>query len=402
MTSLWRGCGAAACGAGSLLAVVWAQGGNTPAPGPVIPHVVQGQTASRVPIDFYIFSWQEFFALNWPARMGAGGLPERGSADTTKKIGDLDVPRVWETWKTDYELFPPQPKDKVVTPTPWSSWDAAVPVCNAAPGARLLPFVAKGESVIAAGVNQAMGGPLVDQHGQYVRYEVRINQSEYEETVTKSWFLRRNLTTYPRPPNLFNASTPTAYGAIELEAAWRVMTDGEKQANPRRYYMAEVTVVDPKTGKCSGQTATVGLIGFHIAHKTEPFKAWVWSTFEQVDNVPAEGVPPPVLGYSLYDGKDQSTSLKTWGFSPASAYKPVDPKSLPIPPAQSIQTNRLNAIRTDIKALNDRVHQLPDITGTVWANYELVETQWQTSFPDPIRVSKIGRASCRERVCQYV
>jgi hypothetical protein len=352
----------------------------------VIPHLVAGQAGSHVPNDFYVFSWQEFLALNWPALVPAGQLPQRGIPDTSKSIGDSGV-RVWETWKTDYELFPAQPSSGVVTPTPWSSWDVAVPICPAPAASKLLPFVAKGESAIPGGVNQAMGGPLVDQHGEYVRFEVRVNQSEYGETVTKSWFLRKNLTVYPKPPNLFSASTPDTYGAIELKAAWRIMTPQEKQAKPPRYYMSDAQIVDPKTGKCSSQAVTVGLVGFHIAHKTDVFQAWVWSTFEQVDNVPADGTPPPPLGYSLYDGKTMNTPLKFWGFSPASAYRPHDANSLKPAPTTPVQVLRLNAIKSDVQTLNNQVHQVTGIKGTVWENYELVDAQWQRDFPNPIKVS---------------
>src|SRR5258708_32728963 len=164
---------------------------------------------------------------------------------------------------------------------------------------------------------------------------------------------------------------------MELRAAWRIMTEQEKQAKPPRYYMSEAQVIDPKTGKCSDKTVTVGLIGFHIAHKTGVFKAWVWSTFEQVDNVPADGVPPPALGYSLYDGKNQQPFLKSWGFFSGAAYKPVDPQSLKPAPTTPVQVIRLDPIKSEIKALNDQVHQVAGIKGTVWENYELVDAQWQ-------------------------
>ncbi len=383
MISFLRFAGVAGMISCAVLGVVLAQ---APTPSPTIPYVVPGQTGHHVPPEFFLFSWQEFFALNWPAEVPPGQPPKRGVPDRSKTIGDLGVPRVWETWKTDYELFPPQPSTGEVTPTPWESWQVAVPVCPPNPGMKLLPFVAKGESIIPGGVNQAMGGPLVDQHSQYVRYEVRVNQSEYTETVGKKWFLRKNLTVYPNPPSLFHESEPGTYGAMELKAAWRIMTEQEKQAKPPRYYMSEAQVIDPKTGKCSDKTVTVGLIGFHIAHKTGVFKAWVWSTFEQVDNVPADGVPPPALGYSLYDGKTDSASLKFWGFDPTGAYQPKDPHSLN-PNPTAVQVKRLYPIRSPIKTLNDQVHQVDGIKGTVWENYELVDAQWQNAFPDTIKVS---------------
>src|SRR6266850_312952 len=46
-----------------------------------------------------IFSWQEFIALNWPAKDH-----ERGVPDWHKKISDAGT-RVWETWKEEYEVY---------------------------------------------------------------------------------------------------------------------------------------------------------------------------------------------------------------------------------------------------------------------------------------------------------
>ena len=249
-------------------------------------------------------------------------------------------------------------------------------------------MVAKGESVFPGGLNQAMGGPLVDQHGKYVRYEVRINQQEYNETRDKQWYLRKNLKNYPDSPNLFTSSTADSYGAIELKAAWRIMTPEEIQAQPPRYYMTQARVVDVKTHQCSAQPVTVGLVGFHIAHKTGIFNAWVWSTFEQVDNVPDGSRPEPTLHYSLNSGKPPTiTSLKNWGFSPANAYRPVDAANLKPENTTPTETVRLNPISAEIAALNKSVQDLPAVKGTVWDKYELVETQWQTAFPTEIKIS---------------
>src|SRR5260370_24638293 len=119
---------------------------QAPAPSPTIPYVVPGQTGHRAPLDFFLFSWQEFYALNWPAEVPAGQPPRRGAPDRTKTIGDLGVPRVWETWKTDYELFPPQPATGEVTPTPWESWVVAAPVCSPNPTNETMTLLSTGWS----------------------------------------------------------------------------------------------------------------------------------------------------------------------------------------------------------------------------------------------------------------
>ena len=95
-----------------------------------IPHLVPGKDGERQKINFYVFSWDEFLALNWPALTGPGGLPVRGAPDPNKKPGDSGT-RVWETWKADYELFLDQAGHAPpLTPTDWSSWDLPVQVCS--------------------------------------------------------------------------------------------------------------------------------------------------------------------------------------------------------------------------------------------------------------------------------
>src|SRR5580658_6557083 len=46
-----------------------------------------------------IFSWEEFFALNWPAKPGQRGVP-----DESRPFSDPAGPRVWETWKESFEV----------------------------------------------------------------------------------------------------------------------------------------------------------------------------------------------------------------------------------------------------------------------------------------------------------
>ena len=51
--------------------------------------------------DFDNFAWRAFIALNWPSLTD----PEhRGVADRAKALGDPG-PRVWETFKSRFELF---------------------------------------------------------------------------------------------------------------------------------------------------------------------------------------------------------------------------------------------------------------------------------------------------------
>src|SRR5580700_7489739 len=69
------------------------------------------------------FAWRAFVALNWPALADAS---HRGLPDRAKTLGDLG-PRVWETFKSRYELFQAGPDGRPVAPHPWASYEALNP-----------------------------------------------------------------------------------------------------------------------------------------------------------------------------------------------------------------------------------------------------------------------------------
>ncbi len=73
--------------------------------------------------SFDNFAWRAFIALNWPSLPGARN---RGEPDRAKSLGDPG-PRVWETFKSRYELFEVGPNGKPAPPSPWASFDGRNP-----------------------------------------------------------------------------------------------------------------------------------------------------------------------------------------------------------------------------------------------------------------------------------
>jgi hypothetical protein len=350
-----------------------------------LPHVVNNSDHGRPAFDQ--FSWESFIALNWPAKIGSDGRPVRGVADTSKNVGDAG-PRVWESWKADYELF----QDEGVPPSDWSSYDIVHAPCGIKSDSQLnvkiLPLVAKGASVLPGGVNQAMGGPLIDQHGKPVRYEIHLNQSYYDFVKNKQYYLQKNLPQFPSQPVDFPISTPNSYGVVEIKAAWREMSVAELN-DPNissRYYIVDAVVAVPASNPLDCFETKLGLVGLHIAHKSAPFNQWIWSTFEQEDNVPEyiyqqpqpNPTPPPPGGYSFYNiaqPPPPQTGANA-GYLPRSAWKPFDPtKPFPKTPTQ---VARVNSIPVLTQQMNAQVRVMNKIRGTVWEHYKLIETQWPT------------------------
>lgn len=370
--------------------------------------VVSGQIPLAVPLPsqinnplqlrpfFDYFSWESFIALNWPAAAGQRGQPDRPNDDNVFLKAAAGTPVVWNTYKTSLDLF----GTGTNRPSPWSAPDTPSGQCPAPqPGQQSLVFMSKGNTPLMD-VQQAFSYPLVDQRGNYVFYDVRYNQAFYEfvrgqegQEATYLYLLKNlqaqeNTPTGVQMPMTSPSPSPTV-GAIMIKSAWRIKTDRDDAS---RYYTTTAQVVDPLTEKCTQQTAL--LVGLHIAHKVSPFSEWVWSTFEQVDNVPpdaaAGGGPtptPPPNGYSFNNGTNQPAAAR--GYS----YRPPNPPSVggsptPTPtasptPLVPVQVLRLNPIPNtpagqSTREVNAYYQQL--LRGTVWQYYQLVVTQWPFNF----------------------
>lgn len=310
------------------------------------------------------FSWRQFIALTWPARLGSSEPYPRGSPDTARRPGDVSVPGVWETWKADFELLLPGG----AAPADWRSFASPSP-CDAK--AELVPY----QKVLGSfdgyhGLNQAFSGPLVSQNRQYVRYETRVNRTAYQFILAPGapfpgpLYLTKNL------PGSGTANPALRFpsGSVTVKAAWRVLT-GVPEAQRQRYYVTRASLLDPLTGRCT--VTDVGLLGLHIVNKTPSLPGWVWSTFEHVDNLP----------HALSDN-DPAT--------------PPSPRSEPLsrcnPPQRNpapTQVVRKHPIADSTRRTNEAWHRTEGVKGTVWENYQLVMTQWPTEdggmFPDANR-----------------
>ena len=333
------------------------------------------------PIDFFDdFSWRTFLALNWPSKPAA-----RGEADASKSVGDLAAPRVWETWKADYEAFQPGG----ARPTEWVSFDAVTP-CVDIPfkdggKARLLAAFAKFANFDEAQFGITLANPLVAQNQTYTRYEVRLNRDEYDFIRDKQLYSRtvlQNLT----------ADLDFTPNSIEVKAAWRELTAAELPTAKARYYVIKARVQNPLNNNVC-EDRDMALVGFHIVQKTPLRPQWVWSSFEHVDNVPDPSAPSPAAAYSYNSNKPPQT------LEPSQPPPALTQSNPPIPDPTPMQVVRLQPLLTPSNsnlpgvtgtvATNARYQSA--LAGTVWANYQLVVTQWPTDtsvpsgapFPDP-------------------
>jgi hypothetical protein len=129
------------------------------------------------------FAWRAFIALNWPR---FPTLPIAGSR-TDRSPGD-EGKRVWETFKSDYELFPDRRRGRRAAPRPWTSYDGRNP-CGEIDNrektvASFEPFADFNQPSFTVDVP---ANPLVSVSGAYTRYEIYFNEAEFSAFSANGW-----------------------------------------------------------------------------------------------------------------------------------------------------------------------------------------------------------------------
>ncbi len=327
------------------------------------------------------FAWRAFIALNWPSKIEAA---DRGVPDRAKSLGNSGK-RVWETFKSDTELFQVGDDGRPITPAPWASYDGRNPCGVDNRGktiAGFAPFADFNQPSFAVG---EPANPLVAQNGAYTRYEIHFNEPEFSTLAESGWSQGRNL-----PDENHPAHFPV--GSLAVKAAWRPLTATDTPAVRARYYVESAEIVDVAKTLAAGRvvctTGDLALVGLHIAIKTKSRPQWVWSTFEHVDNVPPAGAgetrePDAKDAGAPYSYFDPSKPNKLWPPLGSANALPVDwmnpPKLHPMP----MQVVRRYPIHAETMALNRAYWALPGVKGTVWEHYMLVAAQWPMSAAPP-------------------
>ena len=228
--------------------------------------------------DAVFFAWQAFVAVNWPALPGQRGVP-----DLQKKIGQPgDV--VWNTWKTPGEVFLANGQQ----PPGWNQPGGTLPPecvkAGAAAGDYWLQRVTKvpGNSNNGAMRNakEVVGGTLTDQHGNLVRFDVRLNKVDFDNIVGNRYY----------NSNAQDSASVIRFpaGVMEVKASWREMTDSDTPLIKDRFFRRTAWIYTPASppNPPTCFQSEVGLVGLHITQKTPSRPQWTWATFEQIDNVP--------------------------------------------------------------------------------------------------------------------
>jgi hypothetical protein len=282
--------------------------------------------------------------------------------------------------------------------------------------------------------------PIVDTNNEYIRYEIRLNKTEYDYIIKGATIDGKSYPLYSKiEQRRFIAKGGKVLfpdGCIELKVAWKKIGLGD---DAKRFFTREVEVLEnPNSPDGSAVIkAQYGMIAMHIMYLVEGVPQWVWPTFEHVDNAPISdlrGSTKKIVeefhlseGESYDNWKDgkggsdphdyhrlkshynlfapekskKDLSLFIGGFSPESRaamtktnqiynrgadnyYQDKQAKKIEIPARAPSQITKVITKNNDIiaskwtYALNQKMHWMLKQANaeSVWQHYRLVTTQW--------------------------
>jgi hypothetical protein len=374
---------------------------NKPAP----PYDIGGDNLPAAQRLFDLFSWQSFIALNWPA--ASNGQPDKG-----KTIADSTALRVWEYYIDSTLVYqqdgaaPPVMAQAVKSSQQrvfsMSGMALGTPAADAKKGGGFRRPLFLNESL------QAFTGPMVDQAGHWVRYQVVLNPVEFDYLVSNKLYNLEGQAAFSASRRIeFPTNTGTrTYGSMEVKTSWKQLTANDDAA---RFFVRRAKVL-----RLDGTTfdADFGMVGMHLAVRTQSSPTWIWATFEQVDNTAVNDL----------ERDSKGRPLQPSFFDPALPAKPVNvlaPKnSMPVKqydPATGqdtgpavftswdeakttvpTQTLMVLPVPKATAALNREVQAVLAQASSVFKNYELIGTQWPAqpefpAFPNGVAIQSDGR-----------
>jgi len=325
------------------------------------------------------FAWNEFIAINWPLDSEGNPLPN---------LNDQGTPR-WLTWHESLQVFRPDgsdPKDDTPRLCPKNSGQRELYLTSSV-------FANTVDSDISDEVNQAFTTPLYDQNGKEVRYEIFLNDEEYDYIVeNKLYNLNGQIEysqTHHQPVNFPSGDYSTEeVGVIELKLAWKELSDRDIDS---RFYTEKVLLPELDTNgepitdsngnfqNCTEKT--MGLVGMHISQKTKSSPQWIWATFEHIDNLNVDDT-------QFQDGKRLYALFHD--YSPAGQTLPVNVPPIPRnsegkPDSDGIkktQVSRPIPIRGLAQKISREYQEQLAKVNSLLQYYQLIDTQWPTA-PTP-------------------
>ena len=327
--------------------------------------------------DFY--SWLTFIALNSPADGKTIGQGPRPGGD---------APTKWEALENYRPLA-----DVMLSDGSAPTW-----------GTRVVPELCKkldapGKIILqldeVAWSQPFRTGPLIDQSGNYALFDIMMNRPMFDFIAGHGLYSQQGQENFDQvvqfPAGIKPGNgTPGRMGAVMIKVAWRILDGDEDKNLISQFHTADALIYFPgppatKIGPAC-VAKTLGLVGFHVGHKTDSAPQWLWSSFEHVRNVPDQSEIKSRKLAPYYNFFSAACKQCPTNQTPPDPWDP--PVTLKFHSDYKSQVVRENVLPppviAEVAELNRGFRAL--LKNTVWENYMLLTTQWPSdsaSTTDP-------------------
>lgn len=338
--------------------------------------------------DFY--SWLTFIAMNSPAdgkTIGQGPRPG-GDAVTT-----------WE----DLANYRPL-ADVMLANGAHPTWGTRIvpPECQKLDGPNKIIFHLGEEAF-----NQPFKtGPLIDQDGNFALFDILMNRPMYEFIAQKGLYSKQGQEVFEDPIAFPPGNNPVTgdkpesgrMGAIMLKVSYRILDPEKNKDLIGKFHTSDALIYFPGPPATKVGPACVekklGLIGFHVGHKTRNAPQWVWTSFEHVSNVPDaddKGTPKITLPRYNFFNANCGNDCPAVNDTPPQPWDPDTSLQFTGPyRSQVVRTKILpGPVIDEVAKLNEAFRGI--LKGTVWENYELLTTQWPSDFNCVLQVQGLEK-----------
>jgi hypothetical protein len=220
-------------------------------------------------------------------------------------------------------LLPYSPTGAGVPPNPWNATPKYVVNVNVAkagptgPLSHTVPFTNYNNLDEASQIGQNLlffpttPGQRKPGTDAQALFEAKVNAYESQFVAT----------------NYSNLKVPFTLpvGTVEVKAAWRPI-ESIPAAQRYRYHTASVITYSGTDTNPVAQTATYALIALHIIHKTPNYPAFVFATFEQVDDFMNQATNSPSGVYYVPTYQSVAYTLPTTTMFPPTGQTVTNPQ----------------------------------------------------------------------------
>ncbi len=378
--------------------------------------------AYTLPVDTVRQSQDAFDRFSWNSFLGVN------ATEVGTPVGAGDAAPQWSTWSSSTDVI-----ECLRNPSECPAGRFYPEACKQVAGhseLRVLGQHAKvDDSFLEATRKGLSNSPVIDSEGKFLRYEILVSPRTEKFVADNTLYQPETLcaigsTTatlaeviFPCGETTYGGGDPANddMGSIVVKLAW--MELGSRDAS--QFHTQELIVFTPGYRRTDGtdscEKRTMALVGMHLVRKTPTQSSWTWATFEHANNAPdCEGLPP---AGRMNPNDDPGPNTACPGmvdtdhnFFPAdcSGGRCAACNTTPLtnaapntclnpdvtdetgwcadePPAATAGISRLcrqvpvEANYPDAAGWNEACRSALSDVGSVWANYDLISTQWSTS-----------------------